>query len=240
MKLKLLITFLIVAIFSQAQSPYSFSYKVDAPVIGIGLGTLITGFVLEKKMQPLSLNNIQNLDRMNIGTFDRSAAFNWNKKAAHGSDALMYMSGTLPLLFLAGERSRKDFGKVAAISAEVFLLNTGVTYLTKTLVKRTRPYAYNPNVPNSEKLKTDARHSFFSGHTSTVSSMSFSFAMMHTHYYPNSRIKPLVWFAAAVLPMIQGILRVRAGKHFWTDVIVGYGAGAAIGVGVPLLHKIRK
>lgn len=240
MKLQLVIVFLIVSFFGKAQSPYTMSYKVDAPIISVGVGSLITGFVLERKMKPLSLNDIQNLDRMNISAFDRSAAYNWNKKAAHGSDALMYMSGTLPLLFLAGERSRKDFGKVAAISAEVFLLNTGLTYLTKTLVKRTRPYAYNPNVPNSAKLKTDARHSFFSGHTSTVSSMTFSFAMMHTHYYPNSRVKPLVWFAAAVLPMIQGILRVRAGKHYWTDILVGYGAGASIGVGVPLLHKIRK
>lgn len=240
MKLKLLIVFLIVAIFSQAQSPYKMSYQVDAPIIGVGVGTLVTGFILEKKGKSLTINELQSFNRMNIGAFDRSATYNWNKKAAHGSDALMYMSGTLPLLFLAGERSRKDFGKVAAISAEVFLLNTGITYLTKTLVKRTRPYVYNPNVPNSKKLKADARHSFFSGHTSTVASMSFSFAMMHSHYYPNSRIKPLVWFAACVLPMIQGILRVRAGKHFWTDILVGYGAGASIGVGVPLLHKIRK
>jgi len=239
MKLKLLIVLLIFSFFTKAQSPYRFSYPVDAPIIGIGVGSLVTGFLLEKKGKALTLSDLENVNRMNISVFDRSATYNWNQKAAHGSDVLLFSSVATPLMFLSDKESRKDFGKVAAISAEVFLLNTGITYLTKTLVKRKRPYVYNPNIPNSEKLKKDARHSFFSGHTSTVASMAFSFAMMHSHYFPNSRITPLVWFAAGVLPMIQGILRFRAGKHFWTDIIVGYGAGASVGIVVPVLHKIR-
>lgn len=240
MKLRLLFVLLIISLSVNAQSPYQLSYKVDAPVLGVGVGTLLTGFIMDRKSQPFTLNDLQGIDRMDVGLFDRSATYNWNTKAAHGSDALMYFSVATPLLFLAGERSRKDFGKVALISTEVFLLNTGLTFLTKELVKRKRPLLYNPNVPDSEKLKSGTAQSFFSGHTSTVSSMAFSFAMMHTHYYPDSRLKPLVWFAAAVLPMIQGILRVRAGKHFWTDVIVGYGVGASVGVLVPILHKIRE
>jgi membrane-associated phospholipid phosphatase len=39
--------------------------------------------------------------------------------------------------------------------------------------------------------------------------------------------------------MATAILRVRAGKHFWTDVLVGYGVGASIGLAVPLMHKIE-
>lgn len=239
MKLKILISFLILTSWVGAQSPFKFHPAVDAPVVTIGFGSALTGFILEKKSPTPTLASFQNLDRMSIGKFDRSAAYNWNPKAAHWSDALMYTAIASPLLFLSGERSRKDFSSAAAISAEVFLLNTGVTYLTKALVKRQRPYVYNPDAPLEEKLKKDSRHSFFSGHTSTVASMSFSFAMMHHYYYPNSKIKPLVWFAAAVLPMATAILRVRAGKHFWTDVLVGYGAGMTIGVGVPLLHRIK-
>ena len=239
MKLKILISFLILGMFTRAQSPFKFSPAVDVPIVTIGFGTALTGLILEKKSAEPTLASFQNLDRMSIGKFDRSATYNWNPKAAHWSDAIMYGAIASPLLFLGGERSRKDFLTAGSISAEVFLLNTGVTFLTKALVKRKRPYVYNPNAPLEEKLKKDSRHSFFSGHTSTVASMSFSFAMMHSFYYPNSRIKPLVWFAAAVLPMTTAILRVRAGKHFWTDVLVGYGAGMSIGVGVPLLHRIK-
>lgn len=239
MKLKILITFLIISSFVRAQSPFKFRPAVDAPVVTIGFGTLLTGFILDRKEPKPTLESFQNLDRMSIGKFDRGATYNWNTTAAHWSDAIMYGAMASPLLFLAGERSRKDFLTTSAISAEVFLLNTGVTYLTKALVKRKRPYVYNPNAPLEEKLEKDSRHSFFSGHTSTVASMSFSFAMMHSFYYPNSKIKPLVWFAAAVLPMVTAILRVRAGKHYWTDVLVGYGAGLSIGVGVPLLHRLK-
>lgn len=233
-----LIVFLLVFVTSRAQSPYKLRYSTEVPVLSIGAGSALSGFILERKRAPLTMDQIVNLDRMTIGSFDRSAAYNWNTTAAHWSDALMYMGMASPMLFLAGERSRKDFGMVAAISAEVFLLNTGITYLTKELAQRKRPYLYNPNAPIDKKLEKGATQSFFSGHTSTMASASFSFAMMHTHYYPNSKMKPLVWFAATVLPMATAILRVRAGKHFWTDVLVGYGVGASIGLAVPLMHKI--
>lgn len=240
MKHHLLILLFILAYFGiQAQSPYKFRYAVDVPLVAVGFGSLMGGFIHENKRDPLQAVDVMALDRMSISTFDRNATYYWSPKSAHWSDALMYMSAATPLLFLAGERSRKDFGMVAAISAEVFLLNTGLTYLTKELVQRKRPFLYNPDAPLEEKLLKGSTQSFFSGHTSTVSSMTFSFAMMHSHYYPDSQVKPLVWFLAGVLPMATAILRVRAGKHYWTDVLIGYGVGASIGVGVPLLHKIK-
>lgn len=239
MRFSLLIVLLITTFRLNAQSPFKFRYAVDVPIISVGIGTALGGFIHEKKRDAITLSDLQLLDRMNISNFDRSATYNWNPKAAKWSDAIMYTTMASPILFLAGERSRKDFWTASAISAEVFLLNTGITYLTKELVQRKRPYTYNPDAPFEKKLEKGSTQSFFSGHTSSVASMGFSFAMMHSYYYPNSRIKPLVWFAAAVLPMATAILRVRAGKHFWTDVIIGYGVGATIGIGVPFLHKIN-
>lgn len=237
--LSLILLFLIGYMGIHAQSPYKFRYAVDVPIISVGLGGVLGGFIHEKKRDHLEPIDLVGLDRMNISNFDRNPTYYWSPKSAHWSDAVMYTSMASPLLFLAGERSRKDFGMVAAISAEVFLLNTGITYLTKELVQRKRPYVYNPDAPLEEKLEKGSTQSFFSGHTSTVASASFSFAMMHHHYYPDSNLKPLVWFLAGVLPMATAILRVRAGKHYWTDVLIGYGVGASIGVGVPLLHKIK-
>jgi membrane-associated phospholipid phosphatase len=37
-----------------------------------------------------------------------------------------------------------------------------------------------------------------------------------------------------------GLLRVLAGKHFPTDVIVGAVAGSAVGLTVPFLHRRRE
>ena len=55
----------------------------------------------------------------------------------------------------------------------------------------------------------------------------------------NSKLKPMVWSLCAALPVLTGVLRYKAGKHYWTDVLVGYVVGAAIGVAVPYLHSVK-
>jgi membrane-associated phospholipid phosphatase len=199
-----------------------------------------TAFLLEKKRPGLTVDQINGLDRNTISVFDRNATHNWNTTAAKWSDGLMISTGVLPLLFLIDERSRKDFGKVAMIYSEIFLVNVALTNLTKELVQRKRPYVYNPNVPLHEKMDKDATHSFFSGHVSLTAAMAFGFAQMYQDYFPNSPAKAGVWFGAAVLPLAVAILRNRAGKHFWTDVLVGYAVGAAVGILIPRLHKVKK
>jgi membrane-associated phospholipid phosphatase len=39
------------------------------------------------------------------------------------------------------------------------------------------------------------------------------------------------------MPLTTGLMRYKAGKHFWTDVLIGYAVGALVGVGVPALHS---
>jgi membrane-associated phospholipid phosphatase len=175
---------------------------------------------------------------MEINAFDRSAAYNWSRPAALGSDVLMYGAIAAPTLLLLDKNIRKDYGKVGVIWAQTMALNTGLTNITKVLVKRTRPYVYNPNTPEHYKLERDARYSFFSGHTSVTASMSFMTAKIFSDYNPGSKALPYVWTTAAVVPATVAFLRWRAGKHYASDVIVGYLTGAAVGFLVPHLHKI--
>lgn len=225
---------------AQFKSPYKLSLATDITLPVVSLGMIGTAFLLEKKRPGLTVDQINGLDRNTISMFDRNATYNWNTSAAKWSDGLMISTGILPLLFLIDERSRKDFGKVAMIYSEIFLVNVAITNLTKELVKRKRPYVYNPDVPMSKKLEKDATHSFFSGHTSLTAAMTFGFAQMYQDYFPDSPAKPGVWFGAAVLPLAVAILRHRAGKHFWTDVLVGYAVGATVGLLIPRLHKIKR
>ena len=85
----------------------------------------------------------------------------------------------------------------------------------------------------------DARKSFFSGHTSMTAANSFYAAKVYADMYPDSKWKPWVWTAAALLPAVTAQQRMAAGKHFFTDVLVGYGVGALIGWGIPQLHLQR-
>ena len=95
---------------------------------------------------------------------------------------------------------------------------------------------YNENVPMDVKRKPYNRLSFFSAHTATVSAACFSFAYAHQTYLPDSKIKNIVWFYAFTVPAIEGMLRIAAGKHYFTDAITAY----AIGFGTSyLMHRLH-
>ena len=67
----------------------------------------------------------------------------------------------------------------------------------------------------------------------------FAASLIDYYYIANDAkwLKIINWGTAATIPIITGYLRTEAGKHFYTDVAGGYIIGAAIGLGVPMLHK---
>ncbi len=218
-------------------SPYKLSLAVDIPISTNGVALLGTSFMIGKTWALPSKESISRLNRDSVNKFDRSATRQNSKVAGYLSDAALYASVAMPLLQLINKNSRKDFGKVAAISGETFVVNLAFTDLLKETVKRKRPLLYNEKVPMDKKLKKDNFQSFYSGHTSTVSAMSFSFAEMYADYNPHSKLKPMVWSMCAAFPILTGVLRYKAGKHFWTDVITGYLAGAVVGLATPYVHR---
>jgi len=115
-----------------------------------------------------------------------------------------------------------------------------MTSFTKGIVKRKRPFVYNTTIPIEDKMASNGRLSFFSGHTAGVASLSFFTAKVFNDYYPDSKWKPVIWSAAAVIPATTGYLRVRGGKHYPTDVIVGMAIGGLVGVLIPHLHRKKK
>jgi len=221
-------------------SPYELSLKKDLPLYSLGLGIQLAGISAMNNIEPLTVADIELMNAANINSLDRNTIYNYSGKAHATSDILLYSSMAFPLTLMVDKNMRKDALKISMMASQAFILNTGVTTLVKGTVQRTRPYVYNPDVPMEKKFTKTSRMSFFSGHTSTASVMSFFTAKVYSDYYPDSPWKPLVWTLAATVPATTGYLRYKAGKHFPTDVIVGYGVGAAIGVLVPHLHKTTK
>ena len=177
------------------------------------------------------------MDANQIWKFDRWVTRQYNLKAKKSSDIVLYTSFALPLTLLADENARNDFGTVGLMSVQTLLLNSGLTNITKTTVKRPRPYLYNEDVALRLKLKKSDRYSFFSGHTSTTAAMSFLTAKMYSDYNPGDS-NTVIWGLAALIPAYTGMQRVRAGKHFLSDVLVGYIVGAGVGLLVPELHRL--
>ncbi|MEL6865900.1 MAG: phosphatase PAP2 family protein [Bacteroidota bacterium] len=221
-----------------AQKVYQTSWLGDGITVGASLATLGFSRYINTKVTKVTAEEIARLNRDNIFAIDRPAAFNYRVRAQKHSDILLSSSFFLPLGMLIGNKSRDEFGAVGLMAFETLLINTVFTSLTKGTVKRIRPYVYNPDVPlNIKTTHSDARRSFFSGHTSTTACLSFLSAQLYADFYPNSDARTYIWSAAAVIPAATGFLRVRGGKHFFTDVLTGYAVGALVGIIVPRLHR---
>lgn len=226
------------------ESPYHLVPKIDIPLATVGLG----GAVL------LQLDGVWDTPAPTqqiiaelaghhelIPSFDRKATYFWSPKAAKASDMGMLLGMASPLLLLADKNIRSDWKTTSVLFVETMSWNSLLTNLTKKSALRYRPYMYNDDasIELAQKLEHDSRYSFYSGHTSYASAACFFAAKVYADHHPDSKLKPYIWAGAALVPATVGVLRVRAGKHFPTDVITGYVSGALIGFLVPHLHKIK-
>lgn len=235
------IVFLFFFLFSfaqiQAQNTYHLDWKKEVPLFTTAVTFGGVGTLMKAKKKTLTEAQIAALDRNNVWKFERFASYNWNTQAIKQSDVFLFGSHAIPLAVFAHPQARKDWKAVTVMGAEAYLLNASLTALVKEIFQRKRPFLYNENAPLYKKQKADATSSFFSGHTSVVATNSFFTAYMLTNYTTNNKYDPVIWATAATIPAITAALRVRAGKHFPTDVAVGYLVGALSGILIPMLHK---
>ena len=107
-----------------------------------------------------------------------------------------------------------------------------------SLNDKARPLVYNPDIPFTDRSESGTLNSFFSGHVSTAAASTFFAAKVYSDYHPEFGNKKYLLFGAALIPpMVVGIYRYKAMKHFPTDVFTGLVVGAGMGVLVPHLHK---
>lgn len=221
----------------EQDSPYHLSLKREllyggAGALSIGIGTYLQNQLDNPLRQDLRITAYEQ-----INSFDRLGSNSEMGNSRQLSDFGLYAGAALPgLLFLEKERW-KDWGKITLLYAETMAIAGGLTNITKAGFGRARPYVYGPEwIPGTE-LSSGDQAAFVSGHTSLSAAGSFFFARVFADYHPDSKLKPYVWGVAVTLPALTGYLRVRAGRHYPTDVIAGYGLGAAVGWLVPTLHK---
>ncbi|MFK7904015.1 MAG: phosphatase PAP2 family protein [Chitinophagales bacterium] len=227
--------------FAQNNTPYELDFKREMLLLGIGgIGSLTAIHLHKTKIGPLTVEEINGLNANDVNAFDRSATENWSTHAAKQSDYFLYTSAALPFTTLAATKIRKDVFIIGTMFTETVFINLALTDYAKFIARRYRPLVYHPNVPLDTKQSTGAQLAFFSGHAAGSASLCFFTAKILNDYYPNSKLKPLIWGTAATIPAITSYLRYKAGKHFPTDVIAGYLVGASVGYLIPTLHKKKK
>jgi len=247
-RLLLFVLIVMISDFVPGQSPYQLNWKTDGILMGSSVAMAGITLAINSQLNPLTLQEIEELNPQNINRFDRGATKHLSSEAGRRSDygerIPLAIGAISPFILPVISENNESYGNemltLLLIWSETNLLAATGTQMVKSWTKRTRPYAYNPNVSTEAKRSTNARKSFMSGHTSTSAANTFFLAKVFTDYFPESKYKPLVWGVAAAIPAWTGIERYLAGKHFPTDIIAGYAFGAMCGYFIPHMHKTGK
>lgn len=223
---------------------YKINRKVEIPVT-LGLfGASFVGFEYLRNKPQLSYEEVIQLQPSDIWWFDRPATeqdVSFRHKAHDISDFFLNSSVALPAILALDKNIRKDWLNLLILYVESQAVNTDFYLLNASFILRTRPFNYHPEVPVEDKLATETRNSFFSGHVSTSATASFFIAKVFSDYYPELGNKKYWLYTAAIIPpFLVGYYRFKAMKHFPTDVLTGLFVGATAGILIPEFHRIKR
>lgn len=231
---------LFVARTAHADAPVKFVPTIDGPVLGVaasawlGLALAQKSIVTQPTCAPCVAATINPFDRPLAGRNDHVAsAISWGTVA---------LTLALPIAIDAGDIGRTSrewryFAHDMGLFAEAIALDGALNEIVKLAVRRPRPLVYDGSVAHGGSVVADNYVSFYSEH----SSLAFTAATAYTTLFAlRHRDRPGLTAAVGIalfsLASATASLRVVAGKHFYSDVIVGAAIGTGIGAAVPLLH----
>jgi membrane-associated phospholipid phosphatase len=222
---------------SEGEGPYHLSLKRELLFGGGGALSLGVGTYLQNQLDAPLRRELEITSYDQINWFDRLGSNYEHGNTAHLSDFGLYAGAALPALLFTDKTMRKDFTTISLLYVETMAIAGGLTNMSKAGFGRPRPYVYGPEWVVGTELTSGDQAAFVSGHTSMSAAGSFFFARVFSDYHPDSKLKSYVWGLAVTVPAVTGYLRIRAGRHYPSDVLAGYALGATVGYLVPTLHK---
>lgn len=182
--------------------------------------------------------------REDLLPWDRAIAGRYSEAAGDVSDWFAVL-GAAPLALAGiswyrGDASGGDFAAYTLMFAQALALQNGLNLVVRSMKFWPRPYMYATEGAGADAAagaSGEAYGSFFSGHASAAFTVAVFTGEWFSEMYPNSRYRSLVWAGSLSLAGFVGVLRIAAGKHYLTDVVVGSLAGAGISLAVIELHK---
>jgi membrane-associated phospholipid phosphatase len=179
-------------------------------------------------------------DAGSLNSLDRGTAGRRDDGASTASDVAVALAVAAPFaidyLDIKSGGSSAGFDRDAVVMLEALALSSGVNQLVKTATHRPRPLLYGLEPGDPALNEADNYRSFYSGHTSSAFAVGVAYARTYALRHPGSDAHWAVYGGAVLAGAAVGALRVAAGKHFPTDVLVGAAVGTAIGLLAPALH----
>ena len=252
---KLLILFVfsvsLVPLYAQNSEKDESVYRVNRIVaVSIGVGGSTASYFGIKKLRdkdeiPEEIG--LGLEKYDVNSFDRGALFlnPENRQTANSiSDIGQYVTFFAPVFLLADRKIRSHWLDIGLMYFETQAISTLLyawSPLGPQFIDRYRPETYYDEINLNTRQSGQNQNSFFSGHALVTSTASFFMAKVICDFHPELGGKKwFVYGAALIPPAFVGYFRVKALRHFPTDVIAGTVIGAAIGFFVPHLHKKKK
>ncbi len=222
-------------------SPYKTSFRKDGPII-LGLLALNAGglYLIQNK-KDLTPAELATRTRDKVPFFDRGNVGYYNEAVNDASYIPFYASFAWPvaMMLVDGDQTR-NFGQVMTLYIETMAVTGAMFSITAGAINRSRPMVYSTEATPDARMSKNAQRSFYAGHTAATAASSFFTAKVFSDMNPDSKLKPVVWVIAAAVPALVGYQRYKAGQHFLSDNILGYGLGAATGILIPHWHKTKK
>lgn len=207
------------------------------------LGMGIFGQLRYRDMRPA---DTAALDRMkDLWLMDRWAAGRRSPAADVGSDLLVYPLLAAPMAVAGLELAlgRESWGGAFAegmIYAEAQILSSGLDLWVRSLRVHPRPLVYDGSAPASERLSGEASGSFYSGHANAAFLAATYFSYTWSLRHPGDESNRLVWIGTMTAAAGVAGLRIAAGKHYLSDVLVGAATGTGFGLLFPWMHRRPK
>lgn len=226
------------------------SYRLtgrDAAILAGGAAAFGLGsFVLHSRTQEVPPSG---LDPADIALdWDRNSLALPNPDALSGSNLALGASLLSPsavyVAFGGSETSWAGAGRLWTVEAEAALVAGGITALLKRAASRPRPYAYlsdtqRPDDPAYDVTGEDAFASMPSGHATVAWASALSGATYLAFARPDlpGSVHALGGALAGGFATATCVLRVDAGQHFPSDVVVGSLVGGVTAVGMAYLNR---
>jgi membrane-associated phospholipid phosphatase len=226
--------------------PYHVNYWVSGTVCGVGLLANFMGIPQTLEREEVSLLEIQALNKGIINGFDYWALKQDPSKIdVYGSysDYTLISSLALPAFLMFDKHIRQDWYDVLLMYMETMTITTNIyewSFFGPTFQNRLRPVTYYDQLTYDARKSGNNRNSFYSGHVATVAASTFFMVKVYSDYNPGiGDNKYLLYGAAMIPPLLLGYFRVKALRHFPSDVMVGVGIGALCGILIPEFHRFQ-
>jgi membrane-associated phospholipid phosphatase len=206
-------------------------YQVSAPIDGAIIALTTAGSLVPFAFTSRIIHPTCPCSPSSVNSFDRGVIGNASDSADLASNITLALVIALPPVadWIALRRFHVWL-EDAVVFGEAMSVNGALVTMAKFTVQRPIPRVYS-----DPALASDPGNyrSFYSGHT------SFAFAALSAASVTVNARYGLTWQPWLVTALVGASVaaeRIWAGYHFYTDVLMGAGAGLVVGTAVTSLH----